>query len=211
VRYLYLHGLASGPNSSKGRFFGEKLAGLGLDLTCPDLNEPDFRRMTLTSQLAVVQGVLGSSPEPVTLLGSSMGGLIAVLTAIQDSRIERLFLLAPAFKFFQNWTTHLGPEVVERWRATGSLDIYHYAHNLPMPLGYAIIEDAQHHDEQQLTRSLPVLIVHGLEDETVPPEVSITFAKGRPDVQVTFLHSDHRLTDVQGQIWALFSHWAGLG
>ncbi len=208
MRYLYLHGLASGPNSGKGRYFTAQLNTLGLELVSPDLNLPNFRTMTLSSQLARIHETLGDDPQPVTLLGSSMGGLLAVLSAIVDPRVCRLFLMAPAFNFLQDWPTRMG--ALELWRDKGYLEMAHYAYNKVMALDYAMIEDARHYNEHSLVRALPILIVHGLEDEVVDAQVSVAFAKQRPYVQVTLLHSDHRLTDVQGQMWNLFSHWAGL-
>src|SRR5436853_627632 len=42
MRYLWLHGFASGPTSSKGQFVRIRLRERGIELEIPDLNEPAF-------------------------------------------------------------------------------------------------------------------------------------------------------------------------
>ncbi|WP_287128458.1 YqiA/YcfP family alpha/beta fold hydrolase [Candidatus Cyanaurora vandensis] len=207
MRYLYLHGLASGPSSSKGRYFAQLLQDLGQELSCPDLNWPEFQTMTLTSQLQRVQQELGQDPGPVTLLGSSLGGLVAVLTAIQDSRIVRLCLMAPALGFLASWSEQLGPVILTQWQQTGYLPLYHYAYQRQMELGYAIIPDSAQYNEEKLTRPLPILIFHGRRDAVVSFAVSSQFAKTRPWVQLELLESDHQLTDVLAYLGSTFVQW----
>ena len=56
-RFVYLHGFASSPSSRKARFFGERFRELGIGLEIPDLAEGDFRNLTLTAQLNVIERV----------------------------------------------------------------------------------------------------------------------------------------------------------
>ena len=58
--------------------------------------------------------------EPVTLMGSSLGGYLAALYAARHAEVERLVLMAPAFCFPRRWAARYGREPREvretRWR-----------------------------------------------------------------------------------------------
>src|SRR5207302_904167 len=62
MRYLWLHGFASGPQSSKGRFVRERLAARGVGLEIPDLNEPAFRDLTVSRMLGQIDALLQDEP-----------------------------------------------------------------------------------------------------------------------------------------------------
>jgi len=51
VNVFYLHGFASSPASTKVGYFTDRFGEHGIDLRCPDLNQPDFATMTLTRML----------------------------------------------------------------------------------------------------------------------------------------------------------------
>src|SRR3954466_5984168 len=82
---FYLHGFASSPRSTKVGYFSERLREHGVDVRCPDFDQPDFSTLTLTRMLEQLGAELGeldrAAPAPVTLIGSSLGGTLAVLAA----------------------------------------------------------------------------------------------------------------------------------
>lgn len=79
MHLFYLHGFASSPGTTKGRFLAGKLAELGWPLHIPDLNAGDFGRLTLTRMIDVVRQEVGAlAPEPVYIIGSSMGAAVAL-------------------------------------------------------------------------------------------------------------------------------------
>jgi pimeloyl-ACP methyl ester carboxylesterase len=84
-RILYLHGFASGPNSKKASFFREQLGAAGTSLEVPDLTEGNFEQLTITSQLKVLEQLAGG--DPVSLIGSSMGGYVAALYASRHPEV----------------------------------------------------------------------------------------------------------------------------
>jgi predicted esterase YcpF (UPF0227 family) len=102
---LYLHGFASGPFSSKARYFHRYLTDRGALVQVPDLAAGDFEHLTITGQLAVARRFLTGGP--VCLIGSSMGGYLAALLAARHAEIERLVLLAPA-----GWRSSTTPKAV---------------------------------------------------------------------------------------------------
>ncbi len=197
-RFVYLHGFASGPGSKKAGFFRERFAELGIGLEVPDLAERDFGRLTITGQLRVVERVSGG--EPVTLIGSSMGGYLAALYAARHVEVQRLVLMAPAFCFLKRWTGTLGPAALEKWRASGSLEVFHYGEGRPVPLGYQLIEDADQYEDYPDV-SQPALIFHGKNDAAVPVEYSEAFAKQHTQVKLHVLNSDHELLNVLDYMW----------
>lgn len=198
--YIYLHGFASGPNSTKARDLYDRFAQLGIELHIPDLNQNDFTHLTLTRQLQQVAAMLPTT-APVTLIGSSFGGLTAAWLGQQHVQVERLVLLAPAFGFPANWLTRLGTAEMLRWQRDRVLPVFHYAENRTLPLDYGFVEDALRYEESEICRSLPTLILHGTRDDVIPIQASRDFSRDRSWVTLIELDSDHALVDVSTEIW----------
>lgn len=57
------------------------------------------------------------------------------------------------------------------------------------------------YDDVPLDRKLPVLIFHGINDETVPYSVSINYMGKNPQCQTILLNSDHSLLDQLNLMW----------
>ena len=197
-RFIYLHGFASGPGSKKAGFFRERFAELGIGLEVPDLAEGDFRHLTISGQLGVIERVSGR--EPVTLIGSSMGGYLAALYAARHPEVERLVLMAPAFCFLKRWTETVGAAAMERWRASGVLKVFHYGERQQVPLSYQLIEDAGGYEDYPEV-SQPALIFHGKNDASVPVEFSVEFAGRHPQAKLLVMNSDHELLNVLDEMW----------
>lgn len=199
--YIYLHGFASSPQSAKARYLRDRFAALSLPLNVPDLNQGDFSHLTLTRQIQQVEAEFPPPPAPITLIGSSFGGLAAAWLGQLHPQVERLILLAPAFQFLRHWLPKLGEEQLQRWQAEVYLPVYHYGQMKTLPLNYKFIVDVSQYEERQLQRSVPTLILHGRDDEVIPILASRDFAADRPWVQLLELDSDHALSNVQAEIW----------
>lgn len=208
--YIYLHGFASSPQSTKAHYFRDQFSKLNLPLTIPDLNQGDFTHLTLTRQIKQVEADFPTDSSPITLIGSSFGGLTAAWLAQTHPQVERLVLLAPAFGFLAHWLSRLGEAQVQQWKNEGVLSVYHYGAEKMLPISYQFAEDAAQYREVDITRPLPTLIVHGQRDEVIPLQSSLDFAKDRPWVSLVELDSDHALTDVSDKIWALVQDFCGL-
>jgi pimeloyl-ACP methyl ester carboxylesterase len=201
MHYIYLHGFASSPQSTKARDLSDRFSRLQIPLLIPDLNQDDFAHLTLTRQLHQVSALFPSPPVPVTLIGSSLGGLTAAWLGQQHPQVERLVLLAPAFGFLDHWLMRLGTAQVHQWQTTGYLPVYHYRENRLLPLSYQFVEDARQYRESELNRSVSTLILHGKRDEVIPLQASMEFARDRPWVKLIQLDTDHAMTDVSQEIW----------
>jgi hypothetical protein len=201
LRFIYLHGFASSPKSGKVVYLRDRLADLGISLEVPDLNQGDFSHLTITRQLRQVEAMFPLDGTPITLIGSSLGGLTSAWLGQQHSQVQRLVLLAPAFGFLAHWLPKLGEEQLREWQTSGYLSVEHYGEGRSLPLHYAFIEDAHQYQETPLLRPVPTLILHGRQDEVIPIEASRNYASVRPWVKLIELDSDHALADVMPEIW----------
>jgi pimeloyl-ACP methyl ester carboxylesterase len=197
-RIVYLHGFASGPASKKARFFSDRFAQIGIGLEIPDLADGDFEHLTISGQLRVIERV--SRGEPVTLIGSSMGGYLAALFAARHPEVDKLVLMAPAFCFAERWAQTMGAAAMTEWRRTGVLKVFHYGQGRTADLGYRLVEDGtQYEDYPQADQ--PAGIFHGKSDTVVPANLSVEFARRSPRTQLHLLESDHELLNVLDDMW----------
>jgi len=141
-------------------------------------------------------------PGPVVLVGSSMGGWIALLMALARPRqVAGLVLVAPAPDFTE-WGLELGGAdrtllaqkgYIERPSAYGS-EPYRYHR--------ALLEDAPARTllDKDLPIQCPVRLLHGQADMDVPWELSLAIAERlqATDVRVMLVKDgDHRLSRPQ--------------
>lgn len=155
MHYIYLHGFASSPKSAKGRDISDRFTQIQTKLKIPDLNAGDFSQLTITRQLTQVAAEFNNDSTPVTLIGSSLGGLTAAHLGQQNSQVQRLVLLAPAFGFLSHWLPKLGDEELQRWQQEKYIMVYHYGEERSLPLSYDFVTDAAQYQEKLLTTSHP--------------------------------------------------------
>lgn len=199
--YVYLHGFASGPQSNKAQYLLTRFAEIGINLHVLDLNQGDFTHLTLTRQIKQTIAAFPKTHSPVTLIGSSFGGLTAAWVAEQCPQVTRLILLAPAFGFPKSWLSRLNPSQVKQWQDSGFLAVYHYAEAKEISLHYQFLKDAKCYPLSGLKRSLSTIILHGINDDVVPIQVSRDYARQHSEVKLIELLSDHGLNDMKERIW----------
>lgn len=199
MNYIYLHGFASSPYSKKAQEIKQYLSQLQIPISIPDLNNGGFSNLTITRQIQQITAQLPANPQPVTLIGSSLGGLTAAHIAQQNLQIQRLILLAPAFGFLSHWLPTLGTGL-KYWQLTKYLMIYHYGYQQLLPLHYNFVVDADQYSESLLQRPIPTLILHGQQDQVIPIQASYSFANSRSWVKLIQLNSDHSLGNVSQEI-----------
>lgn len=198
--FIYLHGFASSPQSTKAIYLRDRFAALEIKLKIPDLNQGDFSHLTITRQLNQVE-VEFPSGVPVTLIGSSLGGLTAAWLAQRHFQVKRLVLLAPAFQFLSHWCPTLGEEKLRHWQIEQYMTVYHYGEKRSLPLSYGFVLDAAQYQDEHLLRPIPTLILHGCQDEVIQIQASRDFAAQRPWVQLIEVDSNHALSNVLPEIW----------
>jgi len=207
MRVVYLHGFASSPQSSKGRFFAGKFGEAGVAFEAPQLDQGEFLNLTIRGQMLVVGKAVSAhreklaKGEPLVLMGSSLGGYLAALYAERNPKaVDRLVLIAPAFEFLRRWRARLSIQEVEEWKREGSIPIYHYGSKTEQRLGYGFLEDAAQYEGAPDFHQR-ALILHDTEDSVVPSQVSHDFALEHTRVRLALFKSGHELTDVLEGLW----------
>lgn len=152
----------------------------------------------LDDTLAVIDSV---TTGPLLLVGSSMGGWLALLAALErPERVAGLVLIAPAPDFTERL---MWPDLPEEGRDAILRDGVWQRPSAygdgPYPITRALIEDGRAHcllDETIQIRA-PVHILHGQSDPDVPWGLSLELAERleSEDVRLTFVKAgDHRLS-----------------
>ena len=123
-------------------------------------------------------GLMPRAPKRVGLLGHSRGGGQAILAAAEESRVHALVTWS-AVSHFDRWSD----ETKEEWRELGRLWTMNARTGQQMPLDLSLLEDYEKNSARlDITSAAgriesPWLILHGREDETVPPDEARVLAK----------------------------------
>jgi pimeloyl-ACP methyl ester carboxylesterase len=189
MRFVYIHGFASSPQSRKARAFEAAMAERGVRLEIPMMDEGDFEHLTISAQLQLLERTIEG--QPVRLIGSSMGGYLAALYASLHPEVERMVLMAPAFGFAPRWK--------DRVAEGDDIEVYHYGDKTTRRVHYRLIEDALQFPASPNFHQ-PALLFHGIHDDVVPIEYSREVAAAHRGVRLFQLDSDHELLDVLPRI-----------
>ena len=207
MHFFYLHGFASSPQSTKAQFFAAQLGACGVKLHCPDFSEPDFSVLTISRMLQQVEkSIAALPPGDVALMGSSLGGFVAVEAAARGvsqtrHRITQLILLAPAVELeWERWS-EVGPGGIDRWRRVGSIEVFHYGYGEPRRLNFSFYEDAIRYAPASKRLETPMLIFQGRHDDSVRPATVERFARAQPRATLHMLDDDHQLKNSLDFIW----------
>lgn len=132
-------------------------------------------------------------PQRVTLIGHSLGGAIALLTAVRDSRVKRLVLWSPVAYPFNDIVNILGRKRYDESVKKGKTDYqgYTFTPNFLETLG-------RHQPFQEAAKFQgDVLLIHGTSDDVIPADYSFLYQKvlwmrneGQCDKEIIF-QADH--------------------
>ncbi|AJY77559.1 alpha/beta hydrolase family protein [Paenibacillus beijingensis] len=140
-------------------------------------------------------------PSRVVLLGHSLGGAVALHTAIKDKRVSRLVLWSAVAYPFNDIVRIVGRDQYDRAVITGSAD---HAGYLLQP---AFFESLQQHQPFQAASRFngDVLLVHGTSDDSIPADYSFLYQKlfwtrseGQCDKEIIF-QADHTFSSFAHQ------------
>ena len=129
----------------------------------------------ITTTLAVEQAqaafdlVRQKGYRQIGLMGSSFGGLVAILTAAQRPDLACLALKCPVVDFAEELRLEFGDEELARWKATDTIPNIMGGSDR-IALRYAFYEDCLRQIAYDPARSItaPTVIVQGDRDEHVP-------------------------------------------
>lgn len=109
---IFIHGLESSNQGTKAVFFREKF---------PDMLTPNFPG-SLEERMRSLEAVLAGR-DGIGIVGSSFGGLMATLYAMENQRrLERLILLAPAIHLMESSEYPIHDIPVPTWVYHGRQD-----------------------------------------------------------------------------------------
>jgi pimeloyl-ACP methyl ester carboxylesterase len=156
--------------------------------------------------------VAAAGAGPIALVGSSLGGFVAIHAAALDASglIDRLVLLAPAVDFGGNRLRQLGESGIAEWRRAGELRVFHYGENRERAVGFALYEDAARYDAYAADVRVPSLVFQGKHDDSVLPETVERWAAPRANVTLRMLDDGHQLTESVDLIWTESARFLGL-
>ena len=192
-RWLYLHGFASSPRSTKALAFQAWGAKRGLEIDALELRVPSFERLRLSAIKARVREAIGGPLDRAVLIGSSLGGLTACRVAEEDPRVCAVLAMAPAFRLAETWRKTLGEDGWKRWHEVGTLTVDDHATQQKRTLDVGFVDELATLEAQPADVRVPVLIVHGTRDEVVSVERSREWARRRRHVRLVEVDDGHEL------------------
>lgn len=207
---LYLHGFASSAHSGKASYLGQRFRAQGVEFHAPDLNLPDFSTLTVTRMLEQTRALVDAAKTPVTLVGSSLGGFVAVNAAAQSpDRVSHLVLMAPALDFSSEGLSGPGGADVNDWQRAGTLNVFHFGYGRVLPVHYELYADARRYDAMHAELPMPILVFQGRRDTAVDPASVEAWARRRPNAELHLLDDDHQLAASLPYIWDVTSRFLG--
>lgn len=163
-----------------------------------------FEEGTIGDWLADVLAIIDAKTRgPLILVGSSMGGWIALLAALaRPERIAGLVLIAPAPDFTERlmWA-NFDADMRARLLREGCLELASEYDDAPLVITRCLIEEGRAHllleGDEPIAIAAPVRILHGMRDRDVPWELSRELVErlaGTDVVLELVRDGDHRLS-----------------
>lgn len=210
---IWLGGFRSDLTSTKASEIDRACAGIGrgmlrMDYSAHGQSEGDFATATLSQWLDdALQMIRAEGGERPILVGSSMGGWIALLAtltlAAEGRKPGGLVLIAPAVDFTEALMWKQFPEAIRRQIMEEGVWYRPSAYSPePYPITRALIEDARQHllMGKNITFGVPIHILQGGADPDVPRAHVEAFMAGlhSDDLRYTLIpDGDHRLSRVE--------------
>lgn len=196
------HGMESTRHGTKqqamaDRFLPQGYSLLRFDFSYVGESEGRFEDLTLGGEVEDALGALDFlqdfAPAKTVLVGSSLGGAVALLTAARaPERVHAIATIA-AVGDTRLFVQDLSTEEIEAWRRTGRR---RWREGF---LRSSFLADAERTDISAAVASLsqPLLLLHGEADPVVPPEHArlIAQAKGRDVELAMFPGVGHRFEE----------------
>ncbi|MBI4524262.1 MAG: alpha/beta fold hydrolase [Deltaproteobacteria bacterium] len=199
---ILCHGMESNKESEKatilGRSFAERgILALRFDFAGAGESGGTLEDITYSGEVADLRAafdfILQYNPEKIGILGSSMGGAVALLFAAEKRKVDCLVTIAAPVHPEKITGSLLSQEEVTRWRESGFI-MYH-----DRKINRTLLDDLERINVPAAARkiSCPVLIIHGDADQTVPINEAhelhslLSCAKKI----LIFNGADHRLSD----------------
>ncbi len=199
---ILCHGMESDKSSEKLVFLGETLAGRGIltlrfDFSYVGESTGKFEDITYTGELGDLRAayalVLDHRPGKIAILGSSMGGTVALMFAADEPNLAALVTVAAPVHPEQFPQRTLTSNEIDEWR-NGGFTFYHGRR-----LNVSLLQDLEKINIPRAAARVicPVLILHGDADEVVPVGEAheLQACLTSPRRLLVLKGGDHRLSD----------------
>lgn len=199
---ILCHGMESNKESDKIVALARELAQRGIsalrfDFSCAGESSGKFGEITYSGEVedlkAAFDYALRYPVNRIGILGSSMGGTVALLFAANEGRTAAIVTIAAPVHPERITERLLTPEAAQEWRRKGYV-MYHGRR-----LNISFLEDLEKIRVPDAARkiSCPALVIHGDRDETVPVEEAYELYEqlGGPKRLCILQGADHRFSD----------------
>ena len=201
---IYCHGYRSTKESGKVKPLAEKLTSKNISLFAFDFSgrgESDgkFEDTTITQyidDLKYAIGHISKLTDKLGIIGNSLGGLVSLQETAKNKRIKVLALLSPVSYFPTKKKNGFTPNNIKEWKKKrytftkserfGKMKINYSYYKDGLKYGnYSVYEDIK----------IPVLIIHGTNDESVPISYSEKLIKHIKNHKfIALKRADHNYT-----------------
>ncbi|MEL7545778.1 MAG: alpha/beta hydrolase [Pseudomonadota bacterium] len=206
VTFVWLSGFKSDMSGTKVTLLEDWAKNVGesflaFDYSGHGLSDGRFEDGTISEwRDDVIDIISGLTDGPLVLVGSSMGGWMALLAANElKNRVRALVLIAPAPDFTQKliWAG-MKPDAREEVEREGRT-LFPSDYGDPYPISKALIDDGESWSvlDEPITFDGPVRILQGMNDEDVPWQHAFRLIKAITSEDVIFQlikDGDHRLS-----------------
>lgn len=177
---------------------------LAFDYSGHGLSGGDFADGTISSWRSDCLSVLGElANEPLVLIGSSMGGWMALLSALAlPEQVTAMVLIAPAPDFTQKLMWPEFSEDAKRAIMEQGVWMRPSDYGDPYPITRDLIEDGKNWQilDDDIALDIPIRILQGMEDPDVPwthAQLLVSALTSRDVVFSLIKDGDHRLSREQ--------------
>ena len=135
--------------------------------------------------------------KKIGLIGSSFGGMASIIAASKSKDLFLLALISPVSDYKELTSKKLTKTEIDEWKTNG-YRIYTNIQGKRLRLNYTFFEDFKNNDGYKAAKKIkiPTLIVHGEEDNSVPPGQSRKISKLIKKCELILIkESDHRYTN----------------
>lgn len=192
-------------------YFGQfQINTLLFDFTGNGQSEGQFAEITLTRQIrdleCAINWCIHNGLDKIVTLGRSFGGTTAICHASQDDRVLGTCSWAAPFSVFDIFNTKAKPVSGDDQAILLSGD------KGSVSLNRKFIDDLKQYNLAHLAPKIspkPVFIVHGSEDETVPPkEAKALFEAAMEPKRLQYIDKgDHTFSERYQEVWQLTLSW----
>jgi putative redox protein len=195
------HGMESTKEGTKHQALAARLAALGyaclrFDFSYVGESGGRFEDLTISGEVDDLVGACAflraRGARELALVGSSLGGTVALLYAARDPDVRALVTIAAVSQTL-GLVERMDPGELEAWRRDG------YREEATGRLRRDFLDDLERHDVLGAARAITAatLVTHGADDRVVPVEdaYALAAALGEPKRLVVTPGCDHRYSD----------------